>query len=229
MMHPDTELRFVSDQVGHGVVATRDIPMGTITWAQDELDREFTPEQVGRLGGLYTQSLDKYCFRNQTGRWVLCWDHARFVNHSFRSNCMTTAYNFEIAIRDIRAGEELTDDYGYLNIMEPFKAVDEGTDRTVVYPDDLTRCHARWDAQLRAAWPSIPQRDQPLAPLLASGLWQRVVRIAEGREAMDSILTCYFADQPPAQQVGPVPPMPFVLPSASQNARTAGQRRTRRG
>ena len=229
MMHPDTELRFVSDQVGHGVVATRDIPMGTITWAQDELDREFTPQQVSGLGALYAESLDKYCFRNHTGRWVLCWDHARFVNHSFRSNCMTTAHNFEIAIRDIKAGEELTDDYGYLNIMHPFEAVDEGADRTVVYPDDLTRYHAGWDAQLKAAWPLIPQVDQPLLPLLTANLWQRVVRIAEGREAMASILTCYYPGEQPGPQVEPAHPMPFLIPPADQYALVASQRRAQRG
>lgn len=194
MMHPHTELRFISEQVGHGVVATRDIPKGTITWVQDALDREFTPEQVRSFGDPYSALLDKYCFRNQHGRWILCWDHARFVNHSFKSNCMTTAYNFEIAVRDIRAGEELTDDYGYLNIMQPFEAIDEGTDRTVVYPDDLLRYHTEWDRQLSKVWPRIPQLDQPLRQLLADGLWNRVVRIAKGDEEMASILTCYFSD-----------------------------------
>lgn len=194
MMHPNTELRFISEKVGHGVVATRDIPRGTITWVQDPLDREFTPEQVRSLGELYAEPLDKYCFRNQHGRWILCWDHARFVNHSFKSNCLTTAHNFEIAIRDIRAGEELTDDYGYLNVTHPFEAIDEGTDRTVVYPDDLLRYHPMWDRQLSEAWPQIPEVDQPLRRLLTDKLWNRVVRIANGKEAMPSILTCYSSD-----------------------------------
>ncbi len=192
MIHPDTELRFVNDAIGHGVVATRDIPRGTITWVQDELDREFTSERVMSLGELFTRSLDKYCFRNQHGRWVLCWDHARFVNHSFKSNCLTTAYNFEIAIREISAGEQLTDDYGYLNIMQPFDAIDEGVGRTVVYPDDLVRYHPIWDAQLRDVWPDIPKTDQPLRQLLAEGLWDRVTRVADGTEEMLSILECYY-------------------------------------
>jgi len=191
MMHPHTELRYISEAIGHGVVATRDIPAGTITWTQDELDREFTPRQIQRLGEHYEDCLDTYCFRNQQGLWVLCWDHARFVNHSFNSNCMTTAYNFEIAVRDIKAGEELTDDYGYLNISRPFRPLDEGTKRKLVHPDDLTRFHAVWDAQLKAAWPHMLKIDQPLRPLLAKGLWQRIERIAKGVEPMDSILNCY--------------------------------------
>lgn len=166
--------------------------MGTITWAQDELDRVFAPAEVDALGPLFAEQLDKYCFRNQHGHWILCWDHARFVNHSFRSNCMTTAYNFEIAIRDIAAGEQLTDDYGYLNIQRPFRAVDEGLDRTTVYPDDLTRYHAQWDAQLARAWPGIVKVDQPLRPLLGAPLWNRVRRVAAGSEPMASILTCFY-------------------------------------
>lgn len=192
MMHPHTELRFISEKIGHGVVATRDIPRGTITWVQDPLDREFTPEEIRSLGEPFSSQLDKYCYRNQHGRWILCWDHARFVNHSFKSNCLTTAYSFEIAVRDIRAGEELTDDYGYLNITHPFEAIDEGTDRMTVYPDDLVRYHPVWDRQLSEAWPGIPGVDQPLRQLLADGLWDRVVRIARGDEMMPSILTCYF-------------------------------------
>ncbi|HAV55880.1 MAG TPA: SET domain-containing protein-lysine N-methyltransferase, partial [Aequorivita sp.] len=43
MIHPKTELKFISDQIGYGVVATEFIPAGTITWALDDLDREFTP------------------------------------------------------------------------------------------------------------------------------------------------------------------------------------------
>ncbi|MBZ0172355.1 MAG: SET domain-containing protein, partial [Phycisphaerales bacterium] len=181
-----------NEQIGHGVVATRNIPKGTITWVQDKLDREFTSDHVESLGGAYLDILDKYCFRNQQGQWVLCWDHARFVNHSFNSNCLTTAYSFEVAIRDIRAGEEITDDYGYLNIREPFRALDEGAERKIVYPDDLTRYHAIWDEQLRQVWPCIPKTKQPLREFLSREVWRRVGSIAGGREEMGSILECYY-------------------------------------
>lgn len=196
MIHPHTELRFISEAIGYGVVATRDIPAGTITWVQDELDRVLTPEDVERLGTPFAPTLDKYCFRDQRGDWILCWDHARFVNHSFRSNCMTTAFSFEIAVRDIRAGEELTDDYGYLNVMQPFEAIDEHVGRTTVYPDDLTRHHGAWDAQLRRAWTAIPKADQPLRGVINPATWKRVERIAKNTALMPSILECYYA--PPA-------------------------------
>jgi len=46
MMHPDTEIRFISKEIGYGVVAKKIIPKGTITWVQDELDQIYTPKQI---------------------------------------------------------------------------------------------------------------------------------------------------------------------------------------
>ncbi len=49
MMHPKTELKLISKEIGYGVVAKEFIPAGTITWALDELDREFTPAQFQKM------------------------------------------------------------------------------------------------------------------------------------------------------------------------------------
>ncbi len=148
MIHPHTELRFISDEIGFGVVATKFIPKGTITWVLDKFDREFTPIAFLEFDKPYQDILDFYAYRNASGNYILCWDHARFVNHSFNSNCLTTAYDFEIAIRDIQPDEQLTDDYGYLNIEVPFKPIDEGTRRRIVYPDDTLRYHKVWDKKI---------------------------------------------------------------------------------
>jgi hypothetical protein len=193
MIHPDTELRFISEKIGYGVVALKPIARGTITWALDKLDRTFTPDQVRGMDELYQQVLDKYTYRNSEGNYILCWDNARFVNHSSHANCLTTAYEFEIAIRDIAAGEELTDDYGYLNLEEPFEVVPEaGSNRNVIYPDDLLRYYPEWDQQLLKSFPQIPKVHQPLFNLLDKSLQEKVTRIATGKEKMDSILNCYF-------------------------------------
>ncbi|MGB5553671.1 MAG: SET domain-containing protein [Flavobacteriaceae bacterium] len=192
MIHPHTELRFISPEIGHGVVATKFIPAGTITWALDKLDREFTPEDVSNMDQLYQDILDFYTYRNNKGNFVLCWDNGRYVNHSFNSNCLTTAYDFEVAIRDIQPGEQLTDDYGYLNIPEPFEAIDEGSDRKIVYPDDLLKYHKVWDKALLSVFSEIPNLKQPLKHLLSEKLWQKVEAIAKGNREMDSIRNNYF-------------------------------------
>ncbi len=193
MIHPKTELKFISEQIGYGVVATEFIPAGTITWALDDLDREFTPSKIKKMNSLYQEILETYCYRNNKGNFVLCWDYGRFVNHSFKSNCMSTAYDFEIAIRDIQPGEELTDDYGYLNVSAPFKGIDEGTRRKTVYPDDLLNHYQTWDKQLIKNFPKILKVDQPLKSLITPKLWNTVLEIAEGKKEMDSILKNHFS------------------------------------
>lgn len=193
MIHPHTELQFISEKIGYGVVATKFIPKGTITWALDKLDRTFTPEQIRIMDPLYQKVLDTYTYRNPQGNYILCWDNARFINHSSKSNCVTTAYEFEIAVRDISPGEQLTDDYGYLNLDEPFEVVpEEGTDRTIIYPDDLIRYYHVWDEGLLDAFPRLLLVDQPLLHILDMEIREKAIHIASGREKMNSILSCYF-------------------------------------
>jgi hypothetical protein len=190
MLHPDTEVRWISKEIGCGIVATRDIPKGTVTWAMDPLDRLFTPQQVEEISGVCRETLYKYSYRNRDGNYVFCWDNTRFMNHSFNPNCITTAYGFELAVRDIVEGEELTNDYGSLNIIQPFHACDEGTARKVVYPDDLARHYECWDRQLESAFKRIQTVDQPLRELLSEEQWETAGHIAEKRSPMDSILNC---------------------------------------
>jgi uncharacterized protein len=194
MIFPKTELRFISKQIGYGVVATEFIPKGTITWALDALDREFTPQEVSQMDSKYQKILDFYTYRNNRGNFVFCWDFGRYVNHSFNANCISTAYDFEVAIRDIHPGEQLTDDYGYLNISEPFEAEDEGTERKIVYPDDLVRYHKEWDEKVKAVFPLITKVNQPLQTFVSEEVWEKVVRIAAGKEEMLSILSCYYEE-----------------------------------
>ncbi len=192
MIHPHTELQFINKEIGYGVVATQRIPAGTITWVLDALDREFTPLEIQELDPLYQQILDIYTFRNNQGNHVLCWDNGRYVNHSFNANCLTTAYDFEIAIRDIEVGEQLTDDYGYLNISEPFHASDEGTKRKTVYPDDLVKYYKVWDQKIAKVFPKLTQLEQPLSHLIPKHTWETVTSVIAGKENIQSILNNYY-------------------------------------
>jgi hypothetical protein len=192
MIHPSTVLKFIGKEVGYGVVATEFIPAGTITWVLDKLDRAFSQNDFEKLEPAYQNILDIYTFRNNKGNLILCWDNGRFVNHSFNSNCLTTAYDFEVAIRDIQPGEQLTDDYGYLNITHPFRGIDEGTKRKVVYPNDLLKYYKVWDKKLLAVMPAILEVNQPLKPIFSDSLWNQVVEISKGKKEMESILKNYF-------------------------------------
>ena len=192
MMHPDTKLDWISEEKGFGVVATKKIPRGTITWVQDELDRVFKPDEPENFNSIAQEQLEKYSFRNSIGEHILCWDIAKFVNHSFKSNCLSTSYNFEVAIWDIEVGEELTDDYGYLNLSESFTPEDEGMARKVVKPDDTLELYAEWDKALEKLFPVIGQLDQPLFDLLSEKVKVEIKKIANGEKQMLSTKNLYF-------------------------------------
>ena len=168
MLHPDTELRFVSDTIGYGVFATRRIPRGTITWARDPLDQTFTTAQIAALPAIPRQVLGKYGFVDPAGDVVLCWDHGRFVNHSCAATCLSPGHQFELAVRDIEAGEELTDDYATLNLELGFPcACGSPACRRQVTPEDCLTLAERWDQEVAAAYPSLGAVEQPLWDLVA--------------------------------------------------------------
>jgi hypothetical protein len=192
MIHPKTEIRYIGKEIGYGVVATDFLPKGTITWVQDGLDRIFSPAEVERLPKAQKNILDIYNFTNSRGERVLCWDNAKYVNHSFTPSCFSTAYDFEIAIRDIYPGEELTDDYGYLNLEEPFVAKDEGTERKIVFPDDLLTYHQEWDKMIMECLPSIYVVEQPLLSLLTPSTLDELKKLKQDPTKMRSLRECYY-------------------------------------
>ncbi|TDP00254.1 MULTISPECIES: SET domain-containing protein [unclassified Flavobacterium] len=192
MIHPDTEVRFISKEKGYGVVATKLIPRGTITWVQDDLDQVFSREKTANLKPYIKKYLDTYSFTNKNGEMVLCWDNGKFVNHSFRPSCFSTPYDFEIAIRDIQPGEELTDDYGYLNVEKPFYVIDEGTERKTVYPDDILTFHEEWDALIKENAPEVLKVEQSLRTLIPEKTWNEFVNAVYHANSMKSILECHY-------------------------------------
>lgn len=192
MLHPDTYVQFIDPLIGSGVFAGRLIPRGTIVWVQDRFDRVYTETEVRQLEPVYQEILERYCFRNRRGEWIFCWDLTRYINHSFNANCIATPYGCELAIRDIPAGEQLTNDYGFFNIIEPFDCLPEaGASRTRVMPDDLLRCASEWDAKLAAAYPELLQREQPLITLLSEENRARLEAVSRGEQTPLSIQAIY--------------------------------------
>ncbi len=121
MIHPHTELREVDPQIGLGVFATRPLPRGTITWALDALDQRVDASRLRSLGRLYRPLIDRYAYLNGHGERILCWDIGRFMNHSCDANSISTGWDFDLAIRDIAAGEQITNDYALLNLDQRFE------------------------------------------------------------------------------------------------------------
>lgn len=192
MLHPDTELRFVSEEIGLGVFATKFIPKGTIVWILDDLDQILDASYVDSLDEIRREIVYKYAYSYDEGKYVLCWDNAKFMNHSFSPNCVGTAYEFDLAARDIFPGEELTCDYAALGDDEPFICIpEENSFRTRVMPDDYLYLYDEWDQMAEEAFRYFNFVPQPLKHLIHKKFARKVDAIAEGRKRMDSILTIF--------------------------------------
>jgi uncharacterized protein len=192
MIIPCTKVVHINENKGYGVVATERIPQGTVTWVFDDLDREIPMDRLKHMSQPCQDAILTYSYRNNKGHLIFCWDNERFINHSFRPNCCLTPYRFEIAIKNIEAGEEVTNDYGVFNIIAPFAVDSEGCDRTTVYPDDLLRYSNLWDEQLKEAFGHFLQVEQPLREVFSPETWNLAEAISRGETAMASIRDCYY-------------------------------------
>ena len=181
MLHPHTELQFINEQIGYGIVATHFIPRGTVTWVRDDLDQAFSLAQVERMAPFYRDIVAKYCFVDSRGEFILCWDLARYINHSCEPSCRSAGYDFELAVRDIQPGEELTDDYGSLNLEYDFRcACATAACRKTIHPDDLLTYAAQWDQIVAEPFRLMPTVAQPLWPLV------------KDQEILEAVLACHM-------------------------------------
>jgi hypothetical protein len=163
MLHPDTRLVWVDDHIGHGVVVTRPIPRGTILWALDPLDHLLSRRRVEELGPAFWPVLERYSYINASGSRILCWDFARYMNHHCEAVSHSPGTNFEIAVRDLEAGEAVTCDYSSLNLEEDLECACRSPQcRRLIRAADAGRLAAGWDALLQAAIQDTPHVPQPL-------------------------------------------------------------------
>ena len=106
---------------GFGLFAAEFIPAKTIVWEfREGFDLVLTPEAVEALPPAARAQMLHYAYISKSsGNYILCADDARFFNHAVPANthCFVPEQASSpealicIAVRDIPAGEELTNDY----------------------------------------------------------------------------------------------------------------------
>lgn len=167
MIHPDTELRFISDQIGYGVFATKSILEGTIVYVKDSLEHVISPTDYLMHAPTVQEQIDKYCYIDEYGNRVVSWDFAKYVNHCCNCNTISTGYGFEIAIRDIAAGEQITDEYGIFNLDRELTLLcGEHNCRMRIAIDDFELHYQDWDRKIRASIQKLFDVPQPLMPFV---------------------------------------------------------------
>jgi len=188
VIHPHTVVKTVSPEIGIGVFATHFIPKGTIVVVRDRFDISLTQEEYCRLEEPIRSLMETYLYHDKCGNLILSWDHARYMNHNCSSNTMMTDYGLEIAVRDIQPGEELTTEYGLLNIQDPYELYC-GCEccREALTLDDIDVHGDAWDALIREGLDAIPHVDQPLLPVLVEPYRTRIDDYLSGKTAYASI------------------------------------------
>lgn len=167
MIHPHTCLQHVDDVKGYGVFATRFIPKGTIVYVIDELEIKVPPDQFRHFPQVFQQAVEKFSFIDQDGVRIVSWDFAKYVNHCCNCNTMSTGYGFEIAIRDIYPGEEITDEYAIFNLEQDMHVTCSQADcRGCIRASDFDRLYPVWDETLKTVLALLPTVQQPLYDLL---------------------------------------------------------------
>jgi len=213
MLHPDTQLGVVSAEIGYGVFATALIPKGTIVYIKDPLEIEIGDDDPRLRDPEMLRIIERYSYIEPGGTRVLSWDLAKYMNHSCDPNTISTGYGFEIALRDIQEGEQITDEYGLLNI-EKNMPCGCGADscRSWVRQDDVERHGADWDAGVRGALEVYRDVAQPLEYLLDPATRKQLHHFLDTGHGFQSVSQLRFfpADLEAANVIGELSIVPGV-------------------
>lgn len=194
MIHPATELRFISSEIGYGVFATELIPAGTITYVKDSLELIISPTALLEHQKEMQEVISKYSYRDEEGNYIVSWDFAKYVNHCCNCNTISTGYGFEIAIRDIQAGEQITDEYGIFNLEEPMPLkCHEKNCRKLLQASDFDDRYMEWDEKIKAVFPNLFQVEQPLFSLLDAKTQGQLKDLAQNPSSYKSVYSLRMA------------------------------------
>lgn len=99
---------------GLGLFAASFIPKGTPLWKFDSrFDLLFERSEIAAFPETQRQLMERYSYPVSSGSSVMIYetDNGRFVNHSEAPNMGCADPTLGVALRDIEAGEEITNDY----------------------------------------------------------------------------------------------------------------------
>jgi hypothetical protein len=188
MIHPQICVKYVNGRIGYGVYATSLIPKGTIVYVRDPLDVEISPEDFEAMDDCFRLMAERYSFIDEKGYRVVSWDSAKYVNHRCDFNTISAGYGFEIAVRDIGEGEEITDEYGLFNLDKDMACCCGSTNcRKVVRANDVNRYYRKWDRIVSDALKHARQVPQPLWEYMDAETKNSLCDYFEGRSRYLSV------------------------------------------
>lgn len=202
MIHPHTELRFISAEIGNGVFAKARIPAGTITWTRCAFDYVFEPEDMVNMPQAYQDVLSTFGYITAEGKYILCWDFGRNMNHSCAPTCLGIGADVEVAVRDIEVGEQVTCEYGSLNLTHSLQCrCGVAGCREEIRGDDVERLGDQWDAAVQKVLPLMKSVPQPLLSFLLDV--ETLTHIMNGDVTLPSHKSNRLQRKQPAAQTKP--------------------------
>jgi hypothetical protein len=102
---------------GKGVFAAKAIRKGAVVVRMGLKERHYTRKQLRGFSRRYRETLKKYGYWEGADKFVYPTDEAKYLNHSCEANVVKDG-RVDRAARNIRAGEELTYDYGVLRLED---------------------------------------------------------------------------------------------------------------
>lgn len=185
MILPSLRLQWINDSKGYGLFATEFIPAGTITFVQDDLDIVIRPDQLEQVPESLKQFVDRYSYLDGQGNAIISWDMGKYMNHCCQANTLSTGFGFEIAVKDIHPGEEVTDDYRLFT-----------ADHQVNISCGKIDCEGRinyripssqfdkWDDQIAESLNLLREVEQPLMKFCTEAVRQQLDNYYEGDQEL---------------------------------------------
>lgn len=164
---------------GHGIVASRPVPRGTVVWGACRTCADWSALDLQGVSPSTREWLEEFGYGLADGGLRLPCGGAHLLNHACDANVLDAGLRVGIAVRDIGAEEEVTIDYRTFRHENPWTMRCEcdgpmcvGTVRsTDPVPDDLA---FRWADLVAAALEVAPYLPQEL-PLRTGSIAEHLV------------------------------------------------------
>lgn len=158
------EVRETADK-GKGLFAKEFIPKGTIVCFECNKCRTLKDIDPSKMSVEEKEKMFDYAYRKKDGSYIAPCDETRYLNHSCNANILGTEFGFDIAVRDIQKGEEMTYDYRdfYDDIKMACNCGEENCCRAVTFEHPVPQALQKfWKEKTDAALELANKVEQPL-------------------------------------------------------------------